>query len=104
MAKRIKNRYILAETSAQMDLGNQVNQRALEAEIMHVLGTVGYSYSNPKIMLARNNQFILRIQRSSEDSIVLALSFIKSLNGTTTGIYTTKTSGTVKSLKELLLK
>ena len=104
MAKRIKNRYMLAETSAQTDLRNQVNQRALEAEIMRVLGTVGYSYSNPKIMLARNNQFILRIQRSSEDSIVLALSFIKSINGTTTGIYTIKTSGTIKSLKELLLK
>ncbi len=102
MAKRIKNRYILAETSAHIDFKDMANQRSLETGVMHFLGTVGYSYSNPKIMYADGNHFILRIQRSSEDSIILALSFIKNINGKTTGIYTTKTSGTMKSLKETL--
>ena len=56
------------------------------------------------MMLATEKQFILRIQRNSEDSTILALSFIKSINGKSTGIYTIKTSGTMKSLKELLIK
>ncbi len=104
MAKRIKNRYILAETSSALDFNDLATQRSLEAGIMQILGTMGYSYSNPKIMLAAGRQFILRIQRSSEDSIILALSFIKNVNGKATGIYTTKTSGTIKSLKEALIK
>ena len=104
MAKIIKNRYILAESSAQIDFNDPANQRALESGIMHALGTLNYSYSNPKMMLATEKQFILRIQRNSEDSTILALSFIKSINGKTTGIYTIKTSGTMKSLKEQLIK
>lgn len=102
MAKVIKNRYILAETSVYIDFKDIANQRGLENGIIRALGTVGYSYSNPKIMHTDGNHFILRIQRSSEDSIILALSFIKNINGKTVGIYTTKTSGTMKSLKEAL--
>ena len=104
MAKIIKNRYILAESSAHIDFNDPANQRALESGIMHALGTLNYSYSNPKMMLATEKQFILRIQRNSEDSTILALSFIKSINGKATGIYTIKTSGTMKSLKEQLIK
>ncbi len=104
MARRIKNRYILAETSIPLDMGNIVNQAELQTRIMQVLGTIGYSYSNPKIMFAGEKQFILRVQRSSEESTVLALSFIKSINGRKLGICTIKTSGTIKSLKEALLK
>ena len=104
MAKIIKNRYILAESSARINFNDNADYRALEARIMQILGTLSYSYSNPKLMLATDKQFILRVQRSSEDSIILALSFIKSINGKATGIYTIKTSGTIKSLKEMLIK
>ena len=56
MAKIIKNRYILAESSAQIDFNDPANQRALESGIMHALGTLNYSYSNPKMMLATEKQ------------------------------------------------
>ena len=104
MAKRIKNRYVLAETSASADMSSAANQKALESRLINTLGTLGYSYANPKILPVSDRQFILRVQRNTEEHMIIALSFIKEINGTRTGIYTIKTSGTIKSLRQSFIK
>ncbi len=104
MAKRIKNRYLLAQTSVPIDMSLIENQKSLEEKMLKALGTATYSYTMPKIIPASQNEFILRVHRNTEEHAILALSFIKEISGKRLGIYTIKTSGTIKSLREKLIK
>jgi RNase P/RNase MRP subunit POP5 len=97
MITKYKNRYLLIESSeATSPMKNALQiSNAIKKEI----GEIGYSIASPKIMLQFNESvFIMRVNRGHEGDIILALSFIKKLDGKSIGLYSIKVSGTIRKL------
>ncbi len=99
---RRKSRYLLVEASREVDLGSKEGQRSLAEGIAKVIGEFGYMNSGPKVMRQINDRvFVMRTSRGGEGHIILALSFIKQLNGRELGFCTIRSSGSVRKLEEL---
>jgi RNase P/RNase MRP subunit POP5 len=95
---RYKYRYILFMSSSELDFG--IEERGLLNEIMRYIGEISYSKANPKIAAQYSRKlFVIKTERSYEDLIILALSFIKELHGRRIGFFSLKSSGTIKSLR-----
>ena len=97
MILKRKFRYILVESSIQMDW------KALSAEISNklsaYLGERFYINADPRVVAnCGSNAFILRVNRGSEQDAVLGTCYIIDINGSAAGLYTIKTSGTMRSL------
>ncbi len=99
---RRKSRYLLVEASRDADLVSKEGQRGLSDGLARALGDIGYMNSSPRVMhqVARN-AFIMRVARGEEGNVVLALSFIKQLNGSELGFYTIRASGSIRKLDGL---
>lgn len=99
---RRKVRYLLCETSADVQIGDRRSISSLCEGLLEFMGTQNYSRANPRFMHCRGTQFILRVNRGSEDGVALATAFIKSISGKPVGIRTLKTSGTILTLNQAM--
>ena len=100
MIKRIKHRYLLIEASEPIDMGQRDSQAALENALLRQLGELKFYEANPKVALQLSeNVFVLKTNRNYDRNVVLATAFIKKLASREMGLYTIKTSGTIRSLK-----
>ncbi len=99
MITRNKNRYILIESSEPVDTRDRSTSSTIINSISKHLGEMGRVEINPKPVFQYGpNVFIMRVNRGFERKAVLALSFVKEVNGKRLGLYTIKISGTIKSL------
>ena len=102
MITRRKSRYLLVESSRDVNFESKEEQRSLGDGIARVIGEFGYMNSSPKLIKQLNNKvFIIRTSRGGEDHVILALSFIKQLNGREMGFYTIRESGSIKKLQQV---
>jgi len=97
---RPKSRYILVESSVQIEAANaQQFERQLYEALLRSIGELSYHEANPRIMKFLNErQFILKCGLQGYKSTILALSMIKRLEGAEIAFYTIKSSGTIRAL------
>jgi RNase P/RNase MRP subunit POP5 len=97
---RRKIRYILAKTSSDMNIEDKANAMSLQDSLLKLMGFEKYADANMRFMNPSENKFIIRVNRGCEKDVVLALSFIKSINKIHTGILTLRISGSIKGLSK----
>lgn len=94
-----KSRYVLVESSEPINTMDAEISRALLNSTDRLIGEVGHAELNPKLVFQYNDRvFIMRVNRGAERKAILALAFIKEVAGKKLGLYTIKTSGTIRSL------
>jgi len=99
MITKQKNRYVLVEASAPIDTSDRAVSSELVEAIIDEIGALEYASAFPKVMSQLGDRsFVLRVNRGHESTIILALSFVKSVQGREMGFYTIKTSGTIRKL------
>ncbi|HUB92535.1 MAG TPA: Rpp14/Pop5 family protein [Candidatus Saccharimonadales bacterium] len=97
MILKRKYRYVLVLASKELDAARETNN--ISAELMRFMGEVSYSEANPRIVAQYTPKlFVFKVNRGHEGKLILGLSFVKQAGGSKTGLYTVKTSGTIKSL------
>ncbi len=102
MIIRRKSRYILVESSRDLDMSDRQAQSDLTEGISKAIGHIGSANTAPKVMAQTTQRsFILRVSRGTEGDATMALAFVKELGGKETGLYTIRTSGSIKKLKDL---
>jgi RNase P/RNase MRP subunit POP5 len=100
-----KLRYVLVEATENVNLGNPIVADGLKRSILSFLGHLPHFKANPQVATQIDDRrFVISVNRGHERGVVLALSFIKSLQGKRLGFYTLRTSGTIATLKELARK
>lgn len=105
MITKHKNRYILIEASDPIDTQDGSVSMGIINSTQRQIGELGHIEMHPKIIMQYNERaFIMRVNRGSERKAMLALAFIKEINGKRIGLYTIKTSGTIHSLTEYCKK
>lgn len=96
---RDKKRYILFETTADIATEKEELERSLKQAVLSLAGQLGYYEISPKLIsVVDKNHFIIRCRLSGYWKMLLASSLIKRLGNTELGIYTLKSSGTIKAL------
>ncbi len=96
MILKSKHRYILAMSTLPIEA---YSEPALLSQLLAFMGYVAYAFAHPSIIKAfSSNLFVIRCNRSYEKQVIAALAFVKELQGKPIGIYTLKTSGTLKSI------
>lgn len=94
-----RHRYLLIESGSYITDEKQFSI-LLSNELMNML-SLNYYKINPKIIsFLGQNKFIIKCSGLNADILILAFTFIKSLNKEPTYFYTLKSSGTIKSIKE----
>ncbi|MEM0147010.1 MAG: Rpp14/Pop5 family protein [Candidatus Micrarchaeaceae archaeon] len=101
-----KHRHILA-VALGVNIADMQNVNELLKGIAAFVGVEQYALADPYVEKVINgfngNVFVMRCVRGYEGSMLTALSFIKQLNSTSTGICTIRISGTIKKLMEFAL-
>ena len=101
MIYRRKLRYLLVESSMPIDLGNRGAEDSLMHELAKLMGEIEYFRANVRLAAQPSGTFfILSLNRGYEQSLTLALTFVKKLGEKQTGLRTIRTSGTIRSLKD----
>lgn len=101
MITKHKNRYILVESTAPLDIRNPAVSQGLGTALDLQLGQIGRMESSPKPVFQYNQHaFIIRVNRGFERRLMLATAMVKEINGQRIGLYTIKTSGTIRTLIE----
>ncbi len=102
MILRRKLRYILIESSEDMDIGT-ASSLALNG-LMRFLGEEQYANANPRLIRQYGSRmYALRVNRGTERRAVLGLAFVRSA-ADSAGLYTIKTSGSMHSISEYASK
>lgn len=105
MIFRKKLRYILIEASGDVRMNDPNSVMELREQMVSFLGELPYFKANPQISTQLSNKvFVMSVNRGYERNAVLALSFIKRLEGRKNGFYTIRISGTIRSLKDAFRK
>ncbi|MGC8538162.1 MAG: Rpp14/Pop5 family protein [Candidatus Micrarchaeia archaeon] len=91
---REKHRYILVESTASME----GMENKLYNQLFYAIGSAEYSKVNPKIISAKGNSVLIRCSLAGFGKLVLALTFIKSIDKNPIAFYTIKASGTIRAL------
>ncbi len=100
-----KLRYILVESSGALNFSGLEAAESLRKAMLGFMGQLHYFRANPKVVShLGGSAFILSTNRGYEKSAILALSFIRNIGGEKVGLYTIRTSGTVRSLKSYFLE
>lgn len=100
-----KTRYLLVEASESANLSDPINVDCLKREMLAFLGQLPCFKANPQVAAQLNDRvFVMSVNRGYEASAILALSFIKKLNGKKVGFYTIRTSGTIRSIRNYFSK
>ena len=100
MITRQKNRYVRIGASERINFSDTRFLDAFLSALRVEMGGVEYVKANPKIINCADDGLVLRVNRGFEDSVVLAVSFVKDVAGKRMGFYTFGISGAVKNLKE----
>ena len=105
MIFRKKLRYVLVESSGELNVEDPHLADGLKSGLLSFLGQLSYFKTNPQVAAQLNDRmFVLSVNRGYERNAILALSFIKNLGGRRIGLYTIRTSGTIRSLKSTFRK
>jgi RNase P/RNase MRP subunit POP5 len=105
MLLRHKSRYILVETSREIDLNDRFTFDDFEDRLAMALGELNYADANPKIAKQYNKKvFIIRTNRGQEPKVILSLALMKEINKDPIGFYTISTSGTIRTVLETCKK
>ena len=105
MIFRKKLRYLLVEASDDVRAGELRVADELKTQMQSFLGELPYFKANPQIASQWNSRvFAICVNRGYERNAILALSFIKKLDGKRIGFYTIKTSGSMRSIKNTCRK
>jgi RNase P/RNase MRP subunit POP5 len=97
MILKRKYRYVLVLASREIDAMRASN--GINAELMRFMGEISFSNANPRIVAQYTPKLLVfKINRGFEDQLILALSFVKEIAGNKIGLWSIKTSGTIKSL------
>lgn len=100
MIFRRKLRYVLVESTSALNLADKAVEHSLKAGIRAFMGEATYFRSNPRVAAQlSDNVFAISCNRGCERSVILALAFTKDIGPIRTGLFTIKTSGTMRSLK-----
>lgn len=97
---REKRRYILVECSREIGQAEQKGfETSLQNAMIQQLGEAEYYLSNPKIVkFIGERSFILVVFLQKYEESITALALIKNIGSAQIGLYTTKSSGTIKAL------
>ena len=99
MISKQKNRYLLIETSEQLDTRDRVSSSSLLDALNAEMGHTGFLRANPRIVCTMDDySFIIRVNRGCEHDFILATAFVKRIAGREIGLYTISTSGTIRKL------
>ncbi len=99
MILKRKLRYILVETSRDFDAADRRAIGELESALMGFMGEHQYADANFRVAtMCGGNTFIASVNRGAERSVLLSLSFVRRLGNRDIGIYTIRTSGTMRKL------
>jgi RNase P/RNase MRP subunit POP5 len=102
---REKRRYILVEASEPIGGGGATQgagdfEKDLYAALRSELGGIHYFSANPRIALYIGDRaFIVKCSLRCFPDMILALAMIKRLGNRDIGLYTLKSSGTMRALK-----
>ena len=100
MIFRRKLRYILVESTSALNLADKAAERSLKAGIRAFMGEAAYFRANPRVAAQLSDTvFAVSCNRGCEREVILALAFTKDVGPVRTGLFTIKTSGTMRSLK-----
>ena len=100
-----KLRYVLVEASDGVRMDDVRSFDSLKGQMLSFLGELPYFKANPQVAAQWSDRvFVLRVNRGYERNAILALSFIKNLDGRKVGFYTIRTSGTVRGLRSAFRK
>jgi RNase P/RNase MRP subunit POP5 len=78
---------------------------SLREQFSSFLGQLNYFKANPQVAAQFNDRvFVMSVNRGYEKNAVLALSFIKNLDGRKVGFYTIRTSGSMRSIRNVFRK
>ena len=91
---REKHRYVLVESTVSME----GMENKLYNQLFYTIGSAEYSNVNPKIISAKGNSVLIKCSLEGFSKLVLALTFIKSMEKSPVAFYTIKASGTIRAL------
>lgn len=99
---RDKRRYIFVVSSRTIA---EPDQKRFEAELysamMTQLGEAEYFKANPKVVKFKGrDHFVLKVMHDRYEESIVALTFIKSIGSKPIGLYTVKSSGTIKAVQK----
>ncbi|MDE1865265.1 MAG: hypothetical protein KGH94_01335 [Candidatus Micrarchaeota archaeon] len=99
---RDKRRYISILSSRPVA---EPDRKRFESELysamMQQLGESEYFKANPKIAkFTGKDTFVLKVALDRYEHSIVALTFIKSISGKPIGLYTLKSSGTIRALEK----
>lgn len=96
---RDKKRYIMVESASELSMDKEGLDRALKQAVLSLVGQLGYYDISPKLVsLIDSKHFVVRCRLQGYERMLLASALIKRLGETETGLYTLKSSGTIKAL------
>jgi RNase P/RNase MRP subunit POP5 len=97
---RTKRRYIVVETSAKIGAGErEAFEKGLYSAMMAQIGEAEYFKANPKVIaFLDERRIILKVNLEKYDESVVALALIKQIDSKVMGLYSIKSSGTIKAL------
>jgi RNase P/RNase MRP subunit POP5 len=96
---RDKKRYIMLEATSELKTDKDELDRALKQAVLSLVGQLGYYDISPKLVsLVDGKHFVVRCRLKGYERMLLASALVKRLGATETGLYTLKSSGTIKAL------
>ncbi len=102
MIKARKHRYLLVVSFPQLDMLDKRNAMLMLDSIRQFVGYASYAFANPIVIkVFHDNMFVLRCNRGYEKQMALALAFSRRIGDLSIAFCTIKTSGTIKTIKEL---
>jgi RNase P/RNase MRP subunit POP5 len=99
---RDKKRYInVLSSRAVLEQERKRFEVELYSAMLNQLGEAEYFRANPKIIkFSGRDKFILKVMHERYSQSIVALTFIKSMGSKPIGLYTTKSSGTIKAVQK----
>jgi len=99
---REKRRYILVMSSRPV---SEPERKRFEAELysalLSQLGEAEYFMANPKVVkFIGKDRLILKVMLERYEESIVALTLIRSMAGKPIGLYTLRSSGTIKALQK----
>jgi len=99
MITRAKSRYVLVESSGSVNVTDASFSNALLDSIRGEIGSLEYAKAGIRIVSGLGDRFfVIKVNRGYENGVMIALSFVKNMQGRKIGFYTLKTSGAIKKL------
>jgi RNase P/RNase MRP subunit POP5 len=99
---RDKRRYLTIMSSRPiLERDRKPFEASFYSALLVQLGESEYFRANPKIMkFMGTDHFMLRVSLERYEESIVGITFIKSMGGKPIGLYTTRSSGTIKALQK----